>query len=164
MAWANDAEVTTIEGRYLADRKAFGGRDYGGVDGAEGKITVAGDELGDPQQVLWLKWLDDEVGGEIAQEAHLCLPAQTCAEQVADLGDNECGYDQRAGVGFQQLQTGSVMSIICVYIGVERPSVDDQRDVASSALMISSTRSEMLLRPLRPAADAPRRCRLPAPR
>lgn len=40
---------------------------------------------------------------------------------------------------------------------------DDQRDCSVSAAMISSMRSEMSVRPLRPAAAAPRRRRGPAP-
>jgi hypothetical protein len=104
-----------------------------------------------------VKGLDDEIGGKIAQEAHLGLPAEACGEQIADLGDDKRGDDQRAGVGFQQLQAGSMVGIVCVYVGVERAGIDDQRDVASSALMISSMRSEMSLRPLRPAAAAPKR-------
>jgi plasmid stability protein len=42
-----------------------------------------------------------------------------------------------------------------VDVRVERAGVDDQRDDADSERMISSTRSETSLRPLRPAAAAP---------
>jgi hypothetical protein len=31
-------------------------------------------------------------------------------------------------VGFQQIQTGRVVGIVGVYVGVERAGVDDQRD------------------------------------
>lgn len=162
MPRADDAEVASIEGRDLGAAKAFGGGYDGGVDGAEREVAVAGDEFGDPQRVGGVEGLDDEVGGEIAEEARLGLPAEACAEQITNLGDDEGGDDQRAGVGFQQLQAGRVVSIVCVYIGVERSGVDDQRDAVISALMISSTRSEVSLRPLRPAAAAPRRRLRPA--
>jgi hypothetical protein len=57
-----------------------------------------------------------------------------------------------------------VVVVVTVDIGIERAGVDDQRDEPTSARMISSIRSEMSLRPLRPEAAAPRRRRLPAPR
>lgn len=164
MARPNDAEVTAVKGRYRGMGEAFGRGYDRSVCSAKRKIAISGDEISDPQEISGVKGLDDEVGGKIAQEAHLGLPAEACAEQIADLGDDEHGNDQRAGVGFQQLQAGRMVGIVCVYVGVERAGVDDQRDMASSALMISSTRSEMSLRPLRPAAAAPKRRRLPAPR
>jgi hypothetical protein len=160
----NDAEVTAVKGRYLGMGETFCRGDDRSVCSAERKIAITGNEVSDPQEISGVKGLDDEAGGEIAQEAYLDLPAEACAEQIADLGDDERGDDQRAGVGFQQLQAGRMVGIVCVYVGVERAGIDDQRDVASSVLMISSIRSEMSLRPLRPAAAAPKRLRLPAPR
>jgi hypothetical protein len=59
----------------------------------------------------------------------------------------------------QQLRARLVMLIVGVDIGVERASVDDERWSATSLRGISSMRSEMSWRPLRPAARAVRtRC------
>lgn len=154
-----------IECDDLGDVVAFGGCDDRSVDCPEGEVVVGGYELGDPQRVRGVDRLDDEVaGGQVAQEAHLGLPAEATGEEVGDLRDDECGNDQRPRVRFQQLQSGRVVGIVGVYVGVERAGVDDQRDEAISELIISSTRSEMSLAPLRPAAAPPRRRLRPVPR
>jgi len=102
--------------------------------------------------------------GEVPEEARLGLPAEPCPEQVGDLGDDECGNDEWAGVRLQQFEARGMVRVVRVDVRVQRASVDDQRD-GDSARMISSTRSEMSLRPLRPAAAAPsRRREPPAPR
>jgi hypothetical protein len=62
-------------------------------------------------------------------------------------------------MGLEQLEAGGVMGVVGVDVGVEGARVDDQRDRRLSARMISSMRSEMSLRPLRPAAFAPSRRR-----
>lgn len=45
----------------------------------------------------------------------------------------------------EQLQARRMVSVIAVYIGVERTGVDDQRDASISEAMISSMRSETSL-------------------
>lgn len=118
-----------IECDDLGDAVAFSGCDDRGVDCPEGEVVVGGYELGDPQRVRGVDRLDDEVaGGQVAQEAHLGLPTEATGEEVGDLRDDERGNDQRPRVGFQQIQTGRVVGIVGVYVGVERAGVDDQRD------------------------------------
>jgi hypothetical protein len=97
---------------------------------------------------------DEGACAEVAEKAGLCFPSESRGEQVCDLGDDERGDDERPGVGLEQFEAGSVVRVVGVDVRVERTGVDDQRDGADSARMISSTRSEMSLRPLRPAAAA----------
>lgn len=47
-----------------------------------------------------------------------------------------------------------MVPVVGVDVGVERPGVDQDRYLATSAARISSIRSEMSSRPLRPAAAA----------
>lgn len=54
----------------------------------------------------------------------------------------------------QQFEARGMVRVVGVDVRIERAGVDDQSD-CDSARMISSTRSEMSLRPLRPAAAAP---------
>lgn len=61
----------------------------------------------------------------------------------------------------EQLEAGSMMPVVAVDVGIERPGVDDQRDDVTSPEMISSIRSEMSDRPLAPAPAASRRRRPP---
>lgn len=48
-------------------------------------------------------------------------------------------------MGLEQFEAGAVMGIVAIDVRVERASVDDQRDVGTSAARISSIRSEMSL-------------------
>ena len=57
----------------------------------EGKVVIASDELGHPEQVGGVDGLEREVTGEVAEEADLSLPADARGEQVRDLGDDETG-------------------------------------------------------------------------
>jgi len=102
----------------------------------------------------------ERAGREIAEEAGLRLPADSRPEQVGDFGDDQRRNDERTGVCLQQFETGNMVRVVGVDVRVERAGVDDQRD-GDSARMISSTRGEMSLRPLRPAAAAPNRRREP---
>jgi hypothetical protein len=46
-----------------------------------------------------VQWLDREAAlGEVAEEANLGLPAETRLDQISDLGDDEGGDDERAGM------------------------------------------------------------------
>lgn len=164
MGGTHHGEVTHVDGGDLGDPKPFGGSDHRGVDRSERKVVVPRDELGDALDVGGVKRLQGEIAvRQVAQEADLRLPTEPRADQMRDLGDDEHRYDQRSGVSLEQLETAVVMGIVRVDVRVERAGVDDQRDPALSALMISSMRSEMSLRPLCPAARARSR-RRPDPR
>ena len=72
MSRTDDAEVTSVDGRHLDDTEALRGRDHGGVDRPQRKVTVPRDELSDAQPVLSRYWFDGECArGEIPEEAHL---------------------------------------------------------------------------------------------
>lgn len=90
--------------------------------------------------------------GEIAEEANLSLPAQSGLDQVGDLGDDEHGDDERSRMRLQQLQAGGVVGVVGIDVGVERASVDDQRDGTYSEARISSIHSETSSPPPRPLA------------
>ena len=82
------------------------------------------------------------------------MRSQAAADEVADFRDHQSRHEQRPRVHSQQFEAGSVVAIVGVYIGVERPGVDDQGDDFASWMSISSTRSDILRLPLRPAAAA----------
>jgi hypothetical protein len=154
----HDAEVTAVGGGYVVDGQTFGGGYHGGIDRAEREVVIARHELGDADGVGRVHRLEHETSaGEVAEEPDLGLPAESRADQIGDLGDDEGGYDERPGVGLEELRAGGVMGIVGVDVGVQRAGIDDQRYLLVSARMISSMRSEMSLRPLRPAAFAPSR-------
>jgi hypothetical protein len=146
MPRADDAEVAAVEGRDFGGVEPLRRSDHRGVDGAERQIAVFGDELGNADRVARVQRLDREAAaGEVAEEADLGLPAQARLDQVGDLGDDERGDDEWAGMGLQQLKAGGMMRVIGVDVGVERSGVYDQRDGAVSEARISSIRSEMSL-------------------
>lgn len=166
MPRAHHAEVPPVDCRNLRLTEAFGCCDDGGIDGAERQVVVLRDQLDHPESVSGVHWFECESAvGEVTQKAGFGLPAEPRAEQIGDLGDDERGNDQRTRMRLEQFEARGMMRIIGVDVRIERAGVDDQRDDADSARMISSTRSEMSLRPLRPAAAAPsRRREPPAPR
>jgi hypothetical protein len=62
-------------------------------------------------------------------------------------------------VGLEEIEAGLMMTFVGVDVGVQRPSVDQECDLPSSSLRISSMRSATSDCPLRPAAAAPSRLR-----
>lgn len=165
MVRAYDGEMAPIDRRDLGDAEAFGRGDDRRVDGAQRQVAVARDQLGDPQPVGDGDRLDGERATcEVAEKAHLGLCPEAGREQVDDLGDDQDRDDERAWVGLEQLECGSVVSIVGIDIGVERSGVDDERGYrATSAARISSMRSETSLRPLCPTPAAPNRRRVDGP-
>ena len=165
MVWAYDGEVAPVDSRDLGDAQAFSRGDDRRVHGAQWQVAVARDQLGDPQPVRDRHRLNGErASGEVAEEADLGLCAQASREEIGDLGDDQGRDDERAGVGLEQFECGSVVSVIGVDVGVERSGVDEERGYRStSAARISSMRSETSLRPLCPAPAAPSRRRVDGP-
>lgn len=146
MPWPYDAEVPPVQSGDLGGAQPLRRGDHRRVDGAERQITVFADKLCDAHRIGSVQRLDCEVPvGEVAEEADLGLPAEPRGDQVGDLGDDEGGDDEWAGVDLQQLQTGGVVGVVGVDVGVERPGVADQRDAGISAARISSIRSETSL-------------------
>lgn len=165
MSRPHHAEVAPVHCCDLGFAEALGCRDNRGVDRPERKVVVLRHQLDHAKGVGRVEGFKHEGAiGEVAEEASFRLPAQACAEQVCDLRDNERRNDERAWMRLQQLKARRVVRVVRVDVRVERAGVDDQCDDADSARMISSTRSEMSVRPLRPAAAAPSRRREPPPR
>lgn len=165
MTGPDDAEVTSVEGGDLRDPEALGGSDDRRVDRPEREIAVGSDELGHPEPVARGHMVDGEgAARKVAEEPDLRFDAESRRQQIRDLGDDEARDDERTEVGLEQLETRSVVSVVGVDVGIERACVDEQRGYRSaSAPRISSMRSEMSLRPLRPvlAASSRRRPRPP---
>ena len=79
--------MPAIDGRYLGDVESFGGRDDRGIDGAERKVVVTRDELGDSDQVDGVNWLEVEVASrEVTKEPDFWLPTQAGRDQVGHFG------------------------------------------------------------------------------
>ena len=141
---ANHREMAAIEGRDFPHVEPLGGRHDRGVHGAQRKVSVGGDKLGDPEPVGRRDGLGYEVArGEVADEPHLGVDADARAEEVRHLGDDELRDDEGAGVRLEKVEALGVVAVVEVDVGVQRTSVDDQRDAGTSAARISSIRSEM---------------------
>lgn len=139
---ADDAEVATIERGDRSDAEPLGGSDDRGIDRTQREIAVQRNKLRDPKPVARADGLGGEgAAREVAQEADLRLHSDARTEEVAHFGNDEEGNDERAGMGTQQFETGFVMAVIFVDVGVQRTRVDDERYRRASVRRISSTRS-----------------------
>jgi hypothetical protein len=91
--------VPAVEGGDLLDVQALSGGDDGGIDAAQREVAVDAHELCDPQPLVDGDRFGNEVaGGEVTEKSDLCVSAEPGAEQVDDLGDDELGDEERAGV------------------------------------------------------------------
>lgn len=157
----DNREVPAIKCGHLDDAKALGCDHHRGVHRPEGHVPVYGHQLSDAEPICGGNRLRDEVAcGKVAHEAHLGIDAKVCAEQVAHLGDDKLRDEQRPGMALQELETLGVVGVVAVDVGVQRPGVNDQRDVPTSPAKICSMRSEMSAWPLAPAPAARRRRRV----
>lgn len=164
MSRSDDREVPAIKCGHLDDAEALGRHHHRGVHRPERHVAVGGHQLGHAKPICGGDRLRDEVPcGEVTEEAHLGIGAKACGEQVADLGDDKLRDDQRPGMGLEELETCGVMDIVAVDVRVQRPCVNDQRDVPTSLARICSMRSEMSAWPLAPAPAARRRRRARVP-
>lgn len=159
VARTDDGEVPAVYGRDVTDAQPFCCGHHRGVDGAQRQVSVPCNKFSDPQPISRGYRLDDErTVGQVAEESHLRFGAQPGAEEVDHLGDDECRDDQRTRMSLQKLQRRRVVSIVGVDVGIERARIDNNCPYGpTSAARISSIRSEISLRPLRPAAAAFRR-------
>lgn len=152
----DNGEMPTVDRGDLVDPESFRTGDHRRVHGAQGQAAVLVDQVSDPQPVGRVDGLDIErPGGQVREEAQLGLCTKPGTEQVDHLGDHEGGDDQRSRVSFQQIRAGLVMLVVGVDIRVQRTGVDYEGYDATSLARISSMRSEMSCRPLRPAPRAP---------
>jgi hypothetical protein len=162
---AYDREVASVDSRDLGDAQAVSRDDDRCIHCAQWQVAVARDQLGDPQPVRDRHRLNGErAAGEVAEEADLGFCAESSRDEVADLGDDQGRDDERAGMGLEQFECDSMVSVVGVDVGVQRSGVDDERGYrATSAARISSMRSATSLRPLCPPPAAPSRRRVDGP-
>jgi len=152
--------VAAVEGHELTLTKSFGGGDHRGVDRSQRQVSVGARQFSDPNPVGRENRFGDQVpGGEITEEPNLRFWTEPGPEQIHDLGNDEDGNDQRAGMGLQDLEAFPVMPVITVDVGIEGPGIDDEGDQATSARRIRSICSDTSDRPLLPAPAAKRRRR-----
>lgn len=102
---------------------------------------------------------DEISGGEVTEEADLGVRAEPRPEQVDDLGDDEDWDDEWTRVRLEDFEALLVVPVVTVYVGIERPRVDDEGDQATSARRIFSICSDTSETPLAPAPAASRRRR-----
>ena len=160
----DNSEVPSIQRRDDIEAQSLGKCHDGCIDGPQGQIAISGYELCDPYPVAWENRCRSEVSrGEIPEEPHFCCPAEASLDEPGDFGDDELRHEQWPGVGFKELQTCFMVTVVLVDVGVKRSGIDDQRDRRASWRMIASMRRAVSRRPLRPALAAIRRRRATPP-
>ncbi len=97
---------------------------------------------------------DQIAGGEVTQEPDFGVVAESGSEQVDHFGDYQDGYEERARMGFEQLEALGVVVVVCVDVRVKRAGVDKEGYRETSSRRISSMRIETSDEPLLPAAAA----------
>lgn len=141
----------------LGDVEPFGCSDYRCVNGSEGEIPMLAHQLGDAEPVTGHYRLGGELpGGEIAEEPDFGVCSEATPDEVDGLGDDERWDDQGTRVGEQEVKRLAVVAVVSIDVGVERSCIDQSGYLATSAARISSMRSEIFSRPLRPAPAARR--------
>lgn len=149
--------MSPVEGCDLCDVEALCSSNYRCVNGSEGEIPVPTHQLGDVEPVTGHHRLDRELAcGEITEKTDFGLYTQPTPDEVDDLGDDKGREDQGTRVGDQELNRIAMMAVIGVDVRVERSGINQGGYLATSAAKISSMRSEMSSRPLRPAPAARR--------
>lgn len=147
--------MATVERCDLGFSEPLGYSHDRGVHRSQGQVPVLRHQLGHSQPVRRHHRLGDQASGcEITQESHLAVGTETGTDQIGDLGHHEHRDDQRAGVGFEEVEAGTVVAIIAVDVGVQGAGIDDQCDDPTSAAMIDSIRSEMSENPDSPEPAA----------
>ena len=158
MGGSNDGEVPAVECGDLGGSEAFGRCHDRTVDGPQRQVPIPTDQFGDAEPVTRHDCLNGELTrGDITQEANLGVDAKPCSDEVGHLGDHEHGNDQWTGMVQQELERFGVMAVVGIDVGIQRSRVDEEGYRVTSAARISSIRSEMSSRPLRPAPAARRR-------
>jgi hypothetical protein len=97
---------------------------------------------------------DQIARGEVPEETDFSVMAKSRLEQVDHLGHYQDGHQQRTRVRLEQFEALGVVVVICVDVGVERASVDEEGYWETSSRRISSMRIETSCEPLLPAAEA----------
>lgn len=156
VAWPDDGEVPTVECRDRVLRESLGCSDDGSIDSTQRQVVVFVYQLGDAKPVGGGNCLHPEItAGEVAEKPDFSVGAKAGADEVDDFGDDERGDEQRLGVFQQEGEALLMMTVVGVDIRVEGTGIDYECDRETSLAKISSMRSEMSERPLRPAPAAP---------
>ncbi len=159
---ANDREVPSIDCCNLVEIETFSGGYYRCVHRPKRQFPVLAHEFGDAQPVSCCHGIDRELArGQITQETHFCFRAESGSDEVDHLGDHQGWNDEGTGMGQQEIEGVMMVTVVGVDVGVKRPGVYEESYLATSATRISSMRSEMSSRPLRPAPAARRRRSFP---
>ena len=89
-------EVSVIERRDRFGAVSLREHHDGGVDNPQGKIDVTLGELGDPRPLGIEDWLDDQLAiRDRFRECDFGVGPDSCLQEVRDLGDHECGDEER---------------------------------------------------------------------
>lgn len=103
MSRADDCEVLAIEGRKLHDAESLGGCHDRCIDRPERKVSIVGDQLGDPDPVASLNRLRDQVPRcEVAEEPDLSFRAKSRLQQVRHFGHHELRDDEWPRMALEQ--------------------------------------------------------------
>lgn len=126
-----------------------------GIDRSQWQVPILAHQFGDAQPVPRRHRLDRELAcGQVAQETDFGICAEPSSDEVDHFGDNERWDDQRTGMAQEELEAVVMVPVVGVDVGIKRPSVDQDRYSTTSTARISSIRSDMSSRPLRPAPAA----------
>lgn len=162
MTGADDVEVAAVQCCDRFDVQPFGGCDDRRINRPQREITILGDKLGDSHPVPRRNWVRREAaGGEVSHEANLRFNPDPCLEKVRHLRDHELGNDQGSWMGKQQSQTGLVIPVVLVDVGVKRPRIDEKSYRRASRRRICSIFRAVSRWPLLPALAAINLRRLP---
>jgi hypothetical protein len=138
VAGADDVEVTMVKRRHLRDTESFGDCDYGGIGRAERKVGICVDQFCHALVVGDFEVDDSERPlGNRAKECALDLRSTGTGEEVADLGHNGCGDEDRATREVQareQVRAGTVVSVASIRRGHERTGIADDHSGAPEAV------------------------------
>ena len=99
MVWLHDGEMPSVDRRDRCDSKALGCGHERCVYRAQRQIAVGVYKLCHPEPVTSRHRLDAEVArGEITKKAHLGIGIQSGGNQIADLGEDQSGHEERTRV------------------------------------------------------------------
>jgi hypothetical protein len=121
---------------------AFCAGDHGRVGEPEREVGVAADEFADTAEV-WLCVLEREGAlFQVGEEGVEDVEAEPLFDEVADLGQDACGYQVGAAVGEQRLLDGLVVGVAPVEQREECRRVErDQRSPQARSSQASLSRA-----------------------
>ena len=135
--------MAPVEGSEGRQPKPLSGCDHRSVNSSQGQVSITPDQLCDTHPIRWFDMFAVErAAGKITQKAYLGLGLQTRADQIRDFSDDEQGNDERSRIGLEQLETGRVVPIVGVHVGVQRACIDEECYAPNSRVRIASICSD----------------------